>query len=229
MSNHYLVIPARSGSKRIPGKNLKEIAGLPMIAHPIMAAIDSKVFTEIFVSTDSQDVAKIANYFGGKTPFIRSAELSDDFTPTIPVIKDAILRISQIQPDDYVCCIYPTSVFLKPIVLVESKAQLRLLSERQFLVSITSFDYPIQRALFRNEQDDLNFLNPEFSQSRSQDLIETFHDAAQFYWAKAETWLNADNVFLNARGLYINRNDVQDIDTIEDFNRAEMILSFRGK
>jgi pseudaminic acid cytidylyltransferase len=200
-----------------------------MIAHPILNALDSEVFTEIFVSTDSQDVATIAKRFGAKIPFIRSANLSDDLTPTVPVIQDAILRIQEIQPNDYVCCVYPTSVFLEPKVFVESKKQLRLLREGQFLVSVTSFDYPIQRALVRSEQNDLNFLNPEFSQTRSQDLSEAFHDAAQFYWATAESWLNSENIFLNARGMYLDRNDIQDIDTLEDFNRAELIFKFRGK
>ena len=229
MDNHYLIIPARSGSKRIPGKNVKEIGGLPMIAHPILNALDSEIFDEIFVSTDSADVAKIANSFGAKTPFIRNTDLADDFTPTIPVIQDAISKIHEIQQDDYVCCIYPTSIFLEPKVMTESTERLRLLSDGQFLVSITSFDYPVQRALVINEQNELNFVNPKYSQSRSQDLRETFHDAAQFYWAKASTWMSADNVFRNAHGMYLSRSNVQDIDTLEDFDRAELILKVRGR
>lgn len=227
MSNLHLIIPARSGSKRIPGKNLKEIGNLPMIAHPIRAALSAGIFTKIYVSTDSKEVATVANEFGAETPFLRSADLSDDFTPTIPVIKDAISKIDHIQPEDYVCCIYPTSIFLSPQALIESSGVLVSLAKGQFLVSVTSFDYPIQRALVRNADNVLNFLEPSNSQKRSQDLPETFHDAAQFYWATAESWATADNVFFNARGVYINRNDIQDIDTLEDFQRAETIMKSR--
>jgi len=229
MPKHYLIIPARSGSKRIPGKNLKEIGGLPMLAHPISNALKSQIFDDLYVSTDSERVASVARKYGAETPFIRSADLADDFTPTIPVIRDAISKIHHIRPSDYVCCIYPTSIFLNPQILIDSKSELNLLDNGQFLVSITSFDYPIQRALFRNDNNQVNFLNPEFSQTRSQDLKESFHDAAQFYWATAETWATANNVFTNARGLYINRNTIQDIDTMEDFERADKLLKFQNE
>lgn len=229
MSGFYLIIPARSGSKRIPGKNLKVIGNFPMLAHPIRTALSTGIFNNIYVSTDSEEVARVANKFGAETPFIRNSELSDDFTPTIPVINDAISNIGQIRPEDYVCCVYPTSIFLSSKVFIESKEILSSLTKGQFLVSITSFDYPIQRALVRNGENVLNFLEPANSQKRSQDLPETFHDAAQFYWATAETWATAENVFANARGIYINRNDIQDIDTPEDFQRAETIMKLRER
>lgn len=229
MPKHYLIIPARSGSKRIPGKNLKEIGGLPMIAHPISNALESQVFDNLYVSTDSEQVASVARKYGAEIPFIRSTKLADDFTPTIPVIRDAISKIQDIGPNDYVCCVYPTSIFLNPQILINSKSELDSLVDGQFLVSITSFDYPIQRALFRNDKDEINFLNPEFSQKRSQDLQETFHDAAQFYWATAQSWVTSDNVFAKARGLYIDRNAIQDIDTMEDFERANTLLKLQNE
>jgi N-acylneuraminate cytidylyltransferase len=101
------------------------------------------------------------------------------------------------------------------------------LAKGQFLASVTSFDYPVQRALVRSGNNLFNFLDPSNSQKRSQDLPETFHDAAQFYWATSNSWASAENVFLNARGIYIDRNEIQDIDTLEDFQRAETLMKFR--
>jgi N-acylneuraminate cytidylyltransferase len=205
------------------------IGGLPMIAHPISMALKANVFDRIYVSTDSEKIAHVAKEYGAEVPFIRNTDLADDFTPTIPVIRDAISKIKHIQSRDFVCCVYPTSIFLKSEILSAAKSELDSLDDGQFLVSITSFDYPIQRALIRNDNNELNFLNPAYSQSRSQDLKETFHDAAQFYWATAETWATADNVFQNARGIYIGRGQIQDIDTLEDFERASTLLRIQNE
>jgi len=221
------IIPARGGSKRIPGKNKAPINGAPMISYPIKAALGSDVFESVVVTTDDPGIAEIATGYGAEVPFKRSQNLSDDHTPTIPVIRDAITQMGKENSDFIFCCIYPTSIFLNPAVIKRAADKAKLLSSGQFLISVTSYPYPIQRALARNDSDLYHFIQPEYSQTRSQDLPETFHDAAQFYWGTASTWLAKDNVFENALGIHIENSDVQDIDTPEDLVRAEMILKLR--
>ena len=110
MNKSYAVIPARGGSKRIPNKNIQEINGMPLISFPITAALGSQEFADVFVSTDSKEIAEISVAHGASVPFIRDSKLSDDLTPTIPVVRDAISRIASLADEDIICCIYPTSI-----------------------------------------------------------------------------------------------------------------------
>lgn len=225
MTKSFAIIPARAGSKRIPDKNIQLIDGKPLIAFPIEAAINSGIFEDVFVSTDSQKIAGISESYGALAPFIRDINLSDDFTPTIPVIRDAISHLSQISKGDLVTCIYPTSIFITPELLNEASILSDSLSNDNFVVSYTRFSYPIQRALRKNSNGELSFITLENAPARSQDLEPAFHDAAQFYMARTSAWNTEDSVFNNALGVEISSKYVLDIDTLEDLENARFIFS----
>ncbi|MDP5040481.1 MAG: pseudaminic acid cytidylyltransferase [Paraglaciecola sp.] len=218
------IIPARGGSKRIPGKNIKAFAGKPLIAYSIDAAKNSGLFEQIWVSTDSEDVAEVAIRYGAKVPFLRPAELSDDFVGTGAVTKHAIkFSLSQgIQPD-YCCCIYATAPFLQAYYLQDALQKLRSDKQKSFAFSCTSFAFPVQRALTM-QGSGVAPMYPEFIAKRSQDLSEAFHDAGQFYWGTIEGFLSDKAMFSeHAIPVVLPRHLVQDIDTYEDWQRAELM------
>jgi pseudaminic acid cytidylyltransferase len=218
------IIPARGGSKRIPRKNVAMFHGRPMIAWSIAAAHQSGLFSSIVVSTDDDEIAQIAVAEGAVVPFMRPADLADDFVPTVPVIAHAVSALNL----DYgtpVCCIYATAPLIQPEDLRRSLAQLVELKPN-YVFSVTQFPYPIQRALRRDQAGLVKMMRPEHANSRSQDLEEAWHDAGQFYFALAGTWLANTPVFEPpSLGIALPRHRVQDIDTPEDWARAEMLFS----
>lgn len=217
------VIPARGGSKRIPRKNIRPFHGRPMIGWSIAAARDAGVFDRIVVSTDDAEIAEVARQQGAEVPFLRPAELSGDHAATVPVIAHAVAALG-LAADAPVCCLYATAPLVQPADLV---AALDLLQPSvTYVMAVTTFPYPIQRALRRDAQGGVTMMAPEHMTTRSQDLEEAWHDAGQFYWARAETWATAAAVFApGARGLPLPRHRVQDIDTPEDWARAEALFA----
>lgn len=218
------VIPARGGSKRIPRKNIKEFCGKPMIAWAIEAAKNSGCFDHIIVSTDDSEIAEVAKDCGADVPFIRPKELSDDHTATRPVINHAIKECEKLYgPIDYVCCIYATSPLLDEKYIREAYSEL-INSNKNFVFSAGEFSYPIQRAFRFLENGGLERTNPEHRNTRSQDLERTFHDAGQFYWGKTQAFLdNLDSVSENSTAYVLPSFAVQDIDTEQDWIRAELM------
>ncbi len=216
------VIPARGGSKRIPRKNVKHFCGRPMIAWSIEAARQSACFDRIIVSTDDAEIADVARACGAEIPFVRPPELSDDHTGTIEVIAHAIewLR-EQGQRPTHVCCLYATA----PFVLAEDlRGGLDVLEQAgcNYSFSVTSYAFPIQRAIRVTPAGRVEMFNPEYFKTRSQDLEEAFHDAGQFYWGKSEAWLTGKPIFsTDSAAVILPRHRVQDIDTPEDWIRAE--------
>lgn len=217
------IIPARGGSKRIPRKNIKDFLGRPMIAYAIEAAIASQLFDKVIVSTDDQEIAKVAQQYGAEAPFVRPQELADDFTGTNDVIKHALnWFVSQGVSIEYACCIYATVPLLRPQYLKEGLEQLQS-SGKSFAFSVTSFPSPVQRAISIKDHG-VSMLYPEHLNTRSQDLEEAYHDAGQFYWGRAAAFLNDENLFSQcAYPVVLPRDLVQDIDTIEDWNKAELM------
>jgi pseudaminic acid cytidylyltransferase len=215
------IIPARGGSKRIPRKNIKDFNGKPMIAYSIEAAIKSKIFEQVIVSTDDDEIAKVAQAYGAEVPFKRPAELSDDFTPTIPVIAHAIDALD--EPVSIACCIYATAPFIQVSALQEAFAKIQA-SNSDYTFSATSFAFPIQRAIRLNSEDRVEMFHPEHFNTRSQDLEEAFHDAGQFYFGTAQAWRENKAIFTpQSSAVILPRHLVQDIDTLEDFRRAELM------
>ncbi len=218
------VIPARGGSKRIPRKNVAPFHGRPMIGWSIRAAREAGVFARILVSTDDAEIAAVARAEGAEVPFLRPAELADDLTPTVPVMAHAVAALG-LLPEVPVCCLYATAPLVLPEDLRAGLARLRE-GGAVYVVSVTRFGYPVQRALLRDDLGGLAMMYPGHMQTRSQDLPEAWHDAGQFYVAYAGTWAAGVPVFgPGAVGLTLPRHRVQDIDTPEDWARAESIFA----
>lgn len=218
------VIPARRGSKRIPYKNIRPFAGMPMIARSIAAACDSGCFDRVVVSTDDDAIAEVALAYGADVPFRRPPEIADDLTPTIPVIRHAITTLRQQGADPQaVCCIYATAPFLRGEDLRAAIARLPDCSA--FVLAVTEYRFPIQRALRRGAAGRVSMFAPEHFATRSQDLEPAWHDAGQFYLAKAETWLSEDVIFQpGSIGIALPTCRVHDIDTPDDWEHAELMF-----
>jgi N-acylneuraminate cytidylyltransferase len=219
------VIPARGGSQRIPRKNILPFCGRPMIAWPITAALDSGLFDAVVVSTDDPEIAEVARAHGATTPFLRPAELADHHTGTAAVVVHAI-RWHQAQglAPDKVCCLYATAPFVQAADLQRG---LQMLDDPavDYAIAITSFGFPIQRALRRLAGGGLGLFQPEHAMTRSQDLEEAFHDAGQFYWGRSAAWLeDRPDCSPASRPVLLQRHRVQDIDTPEDWLRAEWMF-----
>lgn len=225
------VIPARGGSKRIPRKNIKEFHGKPMIAWSIQAALNSGCIDEVWVSTDDEEIAAIAQTYGAKVPFIRPAHLSDDFATTADVMQHAVqeCQIQYQQLPDYVCCLYATAPFVQQQDLLQG-FELIQSKDLDYVFSATNYSFPIQRAIKIDSDGKVNMFSPEFFNTRSQDLEEAWHDAGQFYWGTAQAWLQKHTVFSpNSNIISLPSYRVQDIDTLSDWHRAEMIASLMLK
>lgn len=219
------IIPARGGSKRIPRKNVKDFGGKPMIAWSIDAAKASGCFDRIIVSTDDYDIARVAKAHGADVPFMRPAHLSDDYTGTLPVIHHAVDWLNvKATPVEYVCCIYATAPFVTAEDLKQG-LQLIKVSGSSYAFSVTSYAFPIQRAIRITEKGRVAMFNPEHFQTRSQDLEEAWHDAGQFYWGTAKAWCDEHAIFgKDSVPVKLPRHRVQDIDTPEDWDRAEWLF-----
>lgn len=219
------LIPARGGSKRIPRKNIRPFAGLPMIAHSLRAAQDSGLFDRIIVSTDDPEIADTARQHGGEVPFVRPADLADDQASTDVVIGHALEWFAeQGEVVDEFCCIYATAPFLRATDIQRGQ---QLLRERHAATafSVTSYPYTIFRSLKLNANDRVEMFWPENFTKRSQDLPEAFHDAGQFYWANTAKYLVERRLFSsNSVAVPVPRHRVQDIDTPEDWTRAELMF-----
>lgn len=223
------VLPARGGSKRIPRKNIHPFCGKPILAWPVAAAHKSGLFDRIIVSTDDSEIAEIAQDHGAEAPFLRPAALSDDHTGTTEVIAHATRwALDQGWPVTAVCCLYPTAPMIAPGDLEEGW---RLLNSGNWSFVFTATDYaaPISRAFRQTQSGGVEMLQPEHFSARSQDLPRALHDAGQFYWGLAKAWLSQEILFgPHSAPLIIPRWRVQDIDTPDDWRRAEALFQALG-
>ena len=220
------VIPARGGSKRIPRKNIREFCGKPMISWSIDAALQSGCFDRIVVSTDDVEIAEVAVACGAEVPFMRPTDLSNDYVATRPVVNHTIMEISRsYRMPTVVCCLYATAPFVTVSHLRDALD--KLISEKlDFVFSAATFSYPIQRAFRVLPGGGLERCYPQHRNTRSQDLEEIYHDAGQFYWGRCKAFLDeVDTVSENSRAFLLPRYRVHDIDTEEDWKRAETIFS----
>lgn len=217
------IIPARGGSKRIPKKNIRPFCGKPMIAYSIEAARASGVFDRIVVSTDDEAIMEVAREYGAEVPFVRPAELSGDHTATVPVIAHAVEALSEEAPISAACCIYATAPFVQSKAIAEGYEAL-IAKQAQYAFSVTTFPFPIFRAVRINEAGGVEMFWPEHLLTRSQDLPEAYHDAGQFYWGMPDAWLTNKPIFApHSVPVVLPRHLVQDIDTPEDWDRAELM------
>jgi len=219
---HIAIIPARGGSKRIPRKNILPFAGRPMIGYAIEAALRSPVVERVLVTTDDAAIADIARDLGAEVPFTRPPELADDHTPTVPVVQHAITAAREAGwRVTRALCLYPGVPFIEVADLSRALEQLIAYGDAGYVFPVAEFPSAIQRALKAGDGGRIAPFNPEHAATRTQDLAPAFYDAGQFYWASADTWLSGASIHQNARAITLPSWRVVDIDTPEDWDRAE--------
>lgn len=224
MTNIIAIIPARGGSKRIKNKNIKVFNKKPMIYWSIKAAMKSNLFSRIIVSTDSKIIANYAKKFGAEVPFIRSKLLSDDITSPYKAVKDSILKIkSQLSKSTSICCIYPCAPYISSQDLKFGYKE-SLKRKSHYIFPIVEYPHPIQRSFKINKNKKLIIADKSSILKRTQDLEVFYHDAGQFYWGNLNIWLKKDNILLNGYGFPIPYWRSVDIDTLEDWERAEILF-----
>jgi pseudaminic acid cytidylyltransferase len=221
------IITARGGSKRIPRKNIRDFCGKPIIAYSIEAALASKCFDEVMVSTDDQEIADIAQQYGAKVPFMRSAKNSDDHATTAEVIHEVLCGYQALAKEpQFACCLYPTAPFVTASVLNEAMTCLQASPETQSVVPVVRFSFPIQRAL-KIVNNQLAFMQPKHALTRSQDLEPAYHDAGQFYCLNVASFMQDSRLFSDkTKAVILPEWQVQDIDNEDDWILAEMKYKF---
>lgn len=223
MPKKIAIIPARGGSKRISKKNIKPFLGKPIIAYAIQTAINSKLFDEIMVSTDCEDIAKVAKQYGAKVPFLRSDKNSDDFATTIDVITEVINSYEENGKQfEYACCIYPCTPLLTFEKLQKSFESL-VSSELDCVFPIIRYGFPIQRAVRLTDDDLVKMFQPEHLLTRSQDLEVSYHDAGQFYSFRVKNLIRKQKLLTDRTGyIELSEMEAQDIDNLIDWKLAEV-------
>ncbi len=221
------IITARGGSKRIPHKNIKEFCGKPIIQYSIEAANESGIFDEVMVSTDDEEIKKVAEACGGKVPFMRSEETAHDMAMTHEVVLEVLEEYRKRgQEFEYVCCIYPTAPFITPEKLIESKKKLEE-TGADGVVPIVAFSFPPQRA-FVLRDGNVTFHSPENRLVRSQDLEKWYHDCGQYYFMRVSAFMESHNLIMDHTvPIIVDEMEVQDIDNYEDWELAEMKYKMR--
>lgn len=221
------IITARGGSKRIPGKNIKDFCGKPIMAYAIAAALDSRLFDEVMVSTDSPEIAEIAKAHGASVPFMRSPSASDDYATTADVLHEVLSAYAEREKSfDFMCCLYPTAPFVTA-EKIRAAYTAFMESGADMLEPVVAFSYPPQRS-FSIEAGLLAYNYPEHVRTRSQDLPTWYHDAGQFYFYRVEAFRRSvegnseqGGYDLRCVPFVMNEMEVQDIDTIMDWQLAE--------
>ncbi len=223
MTSNLAIIPARGGSKRIPRKNIRDFQDRPIIAYSIIAALESRLFDKVMVSTDDEEIAEVAGKYGAEVPFMRSDEKADDHT----VLADVIFEVVHCYEQrnilfENICCILPTAPLITS-TKIKQAYDLLISSGCTSVCPVVEFSYPIWRSLKLNENERLEMNWPENLNKRSQDLPRTYHDAGVFYWINSKKFLEEKKIFTSdTRALILESNDVQDIDTLQDWQMAEI-------
>lgn len=223
MQNKIAIITARGGSKRIPKKNIKEFCGQSIIAYAIQAAKESCIFEEVMVSTDSEEIAEIAQRYGAVVPFMRSAENSDDYATTEDVIMEVLEDYQRLgKKYDYACCLYPTTPFITCDIL---KSAMQIMEEKKpsVVIPVVQFSYPPQRCFIIDDNGYAKFKYPQYVKTRSQDLEKEYHDAGQFYIYNVVKLFEKKGIIEDDFApIILPEMCVQDIDTLEDWKLAEL-------
>lgn len=223
------IIPARSGSKRIPRKNIKPFMGKPIIAYSIEAALESGLFDEVMVSTDDEEMAEIAKQYGASVPFYRSAETANDYATTVDVLLEVINCYKERGKEfDFVCCLYSTAPFVTSLKLKTAYTEM-VEGGYDSTYTIVEYSYPIQRSL-KVCDGKVSMRWPEYAKSRSQDLEKSYHDAGQFYFTSTKQLIDRKALKgNNTKGFILSELDVQDLDTMTDWKLAELKFGLISK
>ena len=221
------MIPARAGSKRVPQKNITKVNGVPMIVHTIKSALTFCGEGNLYVSTDSEEIAHISENAGAKVPFLRSPQLADDHTPTLPVIKDFLERLHCIDEDELIMCIYPTCVFFSEL---NPEKLLEYYEDGSFIFPVKKYSHPIQRSFSLDDHNRLKTVDNLTNELRTQDAQSFYHDAGQFYLGSHKTWVSAGQIIAdNAIGVPTDSVFSVDIDTLEDLYLVRALMRYKDE
>ena len=222
MSN-LCIIPARGGSKRIPKKNIIDFFGKPMISYAIETALNSKLFDEVMVSTDSSEIAKIAKKFGAKVPFIRSKENATDQSPTIDVLLEVLKYYSSKgEKFNYVCCLYPFTPLITNAIL-HNTFELIKSNDVSSVFPAVPYSHPVQRGFTINKSGIIDSIDLESLKKRTQSMKKVFHDAGQFYWFRPEILKKTKSIVNSQSKVFeMNQLEVHDVDTLEDLELVKL-------
>lgn len=226
--NAIAVIPARGGSKRIPGKNVRDFHGRPIIAYSIEAALESGVFEEVFVSTDSDEIAEVAGANGARELERRPSDLADDHAVLLDVMSHSAQQISQEYPGvEYLCFILATAPFVTAEKITEA-FQIMKTGEWDYVLAATDFAAPIQRGFLQTDGGGTEMVFEDMYYERSNDIPTAYYDVGQFYWGKIEKWIEPTKGFYGPKTTFVTvpRIESQDIDTEEDWRTAELLYEF---
>lgn len=227
--NRICIIPARGGSKRIPHKNIKPFLGKPVIHYSVEAAIASKLFDTVMVSTDDEQIAATAIAAGAEVPFLRSAENANDFAGTAAVLIEVLEQYAAqgIEPE-MACCLYPAAPFVTP-ALLQRAFDLFEKGDYDTVFPLLPFEYPVQRGLLIRDEA-VTMREPQYKDSRSQDLVPVYHDAGMFYFFKPGTLQKTGHLWAGKTGgVPLNSLQAHDIDTPTDWDAAEWKYNFAQK
>jgi N-acylneuraminate cytidylyltransferase len=220
------VIPARSGSKRVPCKNVKIFAGQPILAVTASAILKTNIFDRVIVSTDSQEIADVAKSAGVEVPFMRPAVLSDDYASTVDVMRHAVASIAEEGVVNDYCCIYPTAPYIRADDLLKLY-QVLVDGGWDYVFPVAEYLHPIQRALRLGDEGKIEMVHPNYEQTRTQDLSKAYHDVGQFYWGRQCSWLSARGIFESrSAGVPVSPYYYRDINTLSDWVDAEQFYEF---
>ena len=223
------IIPARSGSKRIKNKNIKNFLGKPIIYYTIKKLKFSKLFDKIFVSTDSNKIANISKKYGAEVPFLRSKSLSNDYATTIEVIRNFVDKIKHLHKNnDIVCCVYPCTPLLNTKD-IKKGIDLFYKQKKNFVYPVLRYKHPIQRSFSMNKNGSIKFNFPHLFENRTQDLKSSYHDAGQFYISTLNNWSVEKNMHKNATCFEVESRNAIDIDDQEDWFLAERLFKIQKK
>lgn len=216
------IIPARGGSKRIPRKNIKPFLGKPIIAYSIEAALKSNLFDEVMVSTEDDEISKIAIKYGAKVPFLRSNNNANDFAVLADVVQEVVSNyLKGGKTFNNICCMLPTAPFVTTSNIIEAYDKLNK-GKFDSVFPVLEFSFPIQRSL-KIEDNKVVMVWKNHLNSRSQDLEPRYHDSGQFYWLKTPAFNKDRKLFTNNSGaIVISELQAQDIDTETDWKLAEI-------
>ena len=219
------IVPARGGSKRIKKKNIKIFFSKPILYWTFNILKKSKIFDKIILSTDDEKIKKVGKSIGFDIILSRPKSLSDDLTPTKPVVEHSINYLNNLFKINFVCCVYACNPFLN---ISDLKKSLNILKKNKFkfIFPVSEYSHPIQRAFKLGRKNEIIFYNKKNELTRTQDLTKSFHDAGQFYWGTPKNWLSKKKLHSNAIGLQIPKWRTVDIDDSEDWKKAEAIFKF---
>jgi CMP-N,N'-diacetyllegionaminic acid synthase len=222
------LIPARGGSKGIPGKNKKILGGHPLIAYSIAAGLASEHITDLVVSTDDKEIMEIALQYGAEVPFQRPSDLATDETPTIDVVIHALETLAkQGKHYDAVCLLQPTSPFRKNGFIDESINKF-LSSGADSLLSVLPVPHEYNpHWVFENSEGLLRIATGEEKLiTRRQELPEAYLRDGSIYLTKASVILDQRSLFGNTIS-YLESEPVSyiNIDDVEDWKKAEDMVS----